>query len=358
MKNLSRILIALFVAAILLEVSFRVYHKIHPSYIFTNESYNRFRGRPSSECFGFRLNSKGFNDIEYALGKKQGVYRILGIGDSFVFGAVPYQHNFLTLLEEGLNRNKTNFEVINMGIPRTGVDSYLSLLLREGVALKPDLVICCFFVGNDFTDPSFTGEYDTLFLFSFLKFLFKISPLHVNPGATAASKYSDYKDDQPDFTPKEYLQIERERSFIFLKEYRYSSRYINYTASYLARMKKVCDEADAAFLVVLIPDELQVDSGLQEKVIRADNKHTRQDFDFLLPNRLLAERFSTLGIDYIDLFDDFSRVTKEKRLYKPQNTHWNIAGNALAASLILKKVPGILNATRPGIFQGLNSDNP
>jgi hypothetical protein len=73
------------------------------SSIFYDNSYNRFRGKPFVDDYDFRLNSKGFKDVERKKEKAPNVYRILGLGDSFAFGVVPHQFNFLTLLEKQLS---------------------------------------------------------------------------------------------------------------------------------------------------------------------------------------------------------------------------------------------------------------
>ena len=40
------------------------------------------------------------------------------------------------------------------------------------------------------------------------------------------------------------------------------------------------------------------------------------------------------NINYLDLLEPFKAKSQTTRLYKPNDTHWNIAGNKLAAELI------------------------
>jgi hypothetical protein len=73
----------------LAEIALRLCHKIYPLYIFYENSYNRFSGKPFAYDHDFRLNSRGFKDIERKKEKEPNVYRILGPGNSFAFGVVP-----------------------------------------------------------------------------------------------------------------------------------------------------------------------------------------------------------------------------------------------------------------------------
>src|SRR5215831_17849924 len=132
------------------ELGLRIYNYVDALPIFYNESYNRWRGKPFAPNGSFHLNSKGFNDVEFSAKKVAGTTRILGIGDSFAFGIVPYEYNYLTLIEKNLKQSGHDVEVINMGIPSIGPREYLSLLVNEGFALEPDRVVLSFFIGNDF----------------------------------------------------------------------------------------------------------------------------------------------------------------------------------------------------------------
>ena len=172
LKLFVKLIILICITAVLCEVVFRVYHKVKPAFLFPSSSYKRFRGKPHAKDYDFKLNSRGFKDAEYAVQKGEGLYRILGIGDSCTFGVVPYRYNFLTILEEMFNRRNGNVEIINMGIPGVGVDSYFSILLKEGLELDPDLVITFFFIGNDFVDKT-EKERGASYLFSFFRSLLR-----------------------------------------------------------------------------------------------------------------------------------------------------------------------------------------
>jgi hypothetical protein len=105
----------------------------------------------------------------------------------------------------------------------------------------------------------------------------------------------------------------------------------------LSRIKRVCDREGLELLVVLIPDEMQVDPELRKEMARffADGE---AGFDLLAPNRRLAEDLRSQGIRYLDLLDPFQKAGRRARLYKPRDCHWNIAGNRLAADLVREEL--------------------
>jgi len=166
-----QISLIILITFILAEVSLRVYNYFNPTFIFYSNSYNRYRGKPYANDYSdFKLNSRGFKDKEFAE-KKKDLYRIIGIGDSFTFGVVPYKYNYLTLLESQLKQDKINVEILNMGIPSIGPIEYLSLFVREGLDLKPDMLLLTFYIGNDFTDCSKRKDiYEYSYVASLIKY--------------------------------------------------------------------------------------------------------------------------------------------------------------------------------------------
>jgi hypothetical protein len=333
LKTISRALrqafAILFITLFLAEIAFRVFNYFHPSFMFHDASYNRFRGKPHGKDFDFRLNSRGFKDVEFDKKKEEGAYRILGIGDSFAFGVVPYKDNYLTLLEEGLNRNGRRVELINMGIPGIGPKDYYALLMDEGLELKPDMVLVSFFIGNDFLRETEERKlYSYSYVASFINYLITLNnqPL---------SRPDVYNDDEITFNDAKYVSLESERSDIYNKRNQSFENDLAEAMSYLVKIKQQCAERGIDFALVLIPDEVQVNKALQSRVmqIKAFNL-SADDFDFALPDRLLAAKLKEQNVRFLDLLDPFASASSQTRLYKPNDTHWNIAGNRLAAELI------------------------
>lgn len=324
----------------LTEITFRIYHKINPSFMFYDTTYNRWRGEPYAEDYDFKLNSQGFKDVEYSQNKAKNTYRIIGLGDSFAFGVVPYKSNYLTLIEKKLNQDKNQkIELINMGITGIGPKDYLALLVNEGLALNPDMILLSFYIGNDFLDNSISEknrrvlkENDS-YVISFLQSLIEIYGKYQG---NIYHQNMEYEDDTPTFSDDVYLQMLKEKSYIFIEqpaEPEHFERLFNDALADLVKIKEICDYKNIKLVVVLIPDELQVNSKLVAKV--AEDFDVSPDiFDFTLPNKLLSQAFEKYNINYIDVLDEFQVATTKKRLYKPNNTHWNISGNQLAAEVI------------------------
>jgi hypothetical protein len=322
------------VTCVLFELSLRAFNHFRPSWVFYSASYDRFRGQARAPFYDRQLNSKGFNDVEHTLVKGADVdSRILAIGDSFVFGVVPYRANFLTRLEDEL-RGTIRAEVVKMGIAAADPQDYLSLLVNEGLAFRPNLVVVAFFIGNDFESPArklYEYSYVATLVRSVATIWRDAPPAQSLPNWSGAT----YDDEHPSLDEDRFLEIEVDRAWVYETD---STRLQTATAKavgYLRQMREVSSRAGADLMVVLIPDESQVDPTLQDQVVRARRWASGQ-FDFRLPNRLLAGALTEEGIRHLDLLAAFEEKSRLTRLYKPRDTHWNIEGNRLAAEEIAR----------------------
>ena len=342
LRSIRQTLVIILTTLVLAEIAFRIYHYINPSFVFYDDSYNRFRGKPGAADFDFHLNSKGFKDLEYKKQKENDVYRILGIGDSFAFGVVPYQYVYLTRLEEILAEKWKRTEVINMGIVKTGPNEYLALLGNEGLDLNPDMVLVSFFIGNDFQQKRVERKlYTYSYVASFIDFVITISRGY--EGKILETE-SNYDDTERTLTDEAYTALERRRVEIFRKQNSEFQESLAQTVQYLAEMKHQCDLRGAALAIVVLPDELQVTPAVQAKVFDMNFHEKREDFDFTLPNRMLSAKLKELNIKYFDLLEDIANAGAQKALYKPNDSHFNIEGNELVARMIAEKL--FLNESR------------
>jgi len=334
-------IIIFLITFVLAEITFRVYQHFNPTFIFYDPSYNRLRGKPGALNYDFHLNSRGFKDVEFKPKKKPNTYRILALGDSFAFGVVPYQYNYLTLLGQQLNSGCCEVEVMNMGIPGTGPQDYLALFVNEGLELRPDMVLVSFFIGNDFTDTMHARKakpYEYSHVVALIRHVIKI---HQNYTGQALFTQATYDDNTPTFTDEAYLDIAKKRSLIYAKWEPFKHALAD-AVYYLVRIKELCDLSNMALRVVIIPDELQLSPTLQAKVRKALNASSNE-LDFTLPNRLLREQLRANRIDFSDLLDSFLSASGQMNLYRPNDSHWNIAGNKLAADILTSYISSQLS---------------
>lgn len=328
---LVRLAVATAITLAATEVLFRVYNRLNPSFIFYSDAYDRFRPRPGARHFDTVLNSHGFNDIEYPTAKPPGGRRIVAIGDSFTSGVVPYAANYLTLLERELAGLRPT-EVINMGIPGTGPKDYLSILVAEGLAAAPDIVLVGFYIGNDF-EVGARKPLEYSYVATFFNFLWQLRFVDTPSNAGLREVSADYDDERPGFSRERFLEVEADRAAIFMNDNVAFATAVSRAVGYLREMRDVAGRAGASLLVVFMPAEVQVDAALQSDVIRA-RQSLRERFDFERPNRLLAAALTEAGLPFVDLLPVFAEQAASTRLYKLQDTHWNIAGNRVAAAAL------------------------
>ncbi len=350
LRRVSGFLLILAISFVLGEIVLRLVHRVHPTFIFYDATFDRFRGKPGSNFRGHPLNDLGFNDRPFERDKGDR-FRIVALGDSFTFGIVPYPHNYLTLLEETLDRDHPPVDVLNMGIPRTGPVEQLSLLLKEGLACDPDLVLVSFFVGNDFLDVSRSmtrrrTPVDRSFVMSLLRYATVVRP-SLESGQVYGSR--PYDDDSPTFSQQTFLKLVARRAVVFRTDWQPFAELLDRTVESLQDIERVCAGRGIALSVVLIPEEIQLDPALQRALMDAFKRFRRDNTDFERPNRMLYRRLTELEVDVLDLYPPFREAAGDARLYKPRDTHWNLAGNRLAAELITRHLvdQAIVPVTQP-----------
>lgn len=100
----------------------------------------------SGASLTYRINSLGFRGPETTIAKPEGVFRILGLGDSFTFGiGVRQEDTFLAVLGKRLG---PPVEVLNMGVLAYDTKREVALLRHVGLDYAPDIVVICFFLND------------------------------------------------------------------------------------------------------------------------------------------------------------------------------------------------------------------
>jgi len=321
-----------------------------------------------------RTNSWGMRDQEYTRQKPPGVFRILALGDSFAYGRVDIAFNFLTLLEKQANQKLApqRVEILNAGVPAYQPVHELAYLKKYGLAFAPNLVLLCFYVGNDLRendrspnelDPTnpireSKEQAERLPFYSLLSW----SELYwsVTTAITKARLLSDIRQRIPESRPSKTDDPRRIRpdfAFMSPRQYREALKaqmrnHLNppfrndwdrnnfaATQKVIAAMAQIGRDQNMVFAVVLLPSEVQVDPDVRNEFLHlADGVISPEEMDFTEPQKTLTEIFQSMNIPIVDLLPDFVQAGREKRLYLLRDTHWNEEGNTLAAKLLLEPV--------------------
>jgi hypothetical protein len=319
---------------------------------------------PYQNCHGFILNSKRLRTPEYEVATPDSVLRVFVIGDSFAFdsGRLPYPLHFTVLLEDRLAEwLERPVEVINLGQPGVGPRFEQRILEIEALPHDADLVVWLFFVGNDFTEESYQTKdtpwlperYDWVaikrylcirsYLCRALRNIYTIlrymeeapsSGSAVTVGGIYVGDPKEYDPNQATFDRNQFLAIQSHRMLVYSEE-RFPRFNWEAIQDILREVRDACGEAGVRLLVVIVPDENQVNDDLLGDVMEW-RKWSLGDFEMDYPQRLLVDFFTAEGIHHLDLLPTFREASREKALYALRDTHWNHEGNRLAADLIFQ----------------------
>jgi hypothetical protein len=324
-----------------------------------------FRVRPQLE----RTNQLGFNDRDYPLRRQPGVFRILVIGDSFGW-AGGMHGNYTALLEQKLSETARgrSVEVINASLPMSHTGDQLALLKKYGLRFEPHLVVLGFFAGNDFLDADprrkrivVTDTYldikrsreVTLFgypivrqsrLLAFVKQKYKI--FREGPRYDTSEQAEESSATQGTFSEETFLSLERDRlEFCNLRSHArgtYAAN-IGYVFESLRAMRDMLSARGVPLLVAIFPDEFQVDDRLANAVF-SHFKLDRNDYDLTLMQKALRDFLGAENIPYIDMLERFRQAARQERLYRVRDSHWNQAGNRLAAAILQESLTPAIEA--------------
>ncbi len=207
-----------------------------------------------------KTNSAGFRAPQYSKQKKTGTVRIVGLGDSFMFGwRVSTDECYLSLLEKKLRENFPDvaWEVINMAVPGYNTVMEVETLKAKGLQYNPDLVII-HFVGNDIDLPNFIKKKENYFsikksfLLNFIshrlqgKNIASKDPLSPAPFNNSEKRFEN----NPDQVPAEYKNMVGKDAYILaMKELKELSLQHNFQPLMLSLQapeyaKKICSQTE------------------------------------------------------------------------------------------------------------------
>lgn len=293
-------------------------------------------------------NSNGFRDREHAEIKPLGTYRIVGIGDSFLFGfGVESHETLLARLEHSvadyLPPGET-LETINFGVPGHWVTQYREVLNTEAERYQPDLVVVLFFM-NDFQKEYQLSEYHV----DEQGYLLSLDE-HGNP----QREQFGFDSVRSFMSPLRSFLKRRSHAYIFCRSrlgtlleraglraiedadlYRkdrdFRTEYA-YTLDVIRDMSNRCRERNTPFLLCILPEKQQVNLSYRRRSIAAHGL-LEEEYDWLKPQSCLTEFCDREKIDCLDLTPSFAEHETDggEPLYFEFDLHLTRAGHEFAA---------------------------
>ena len=330
---------------------------------------------PHREWLNFYTNALGFNDVEFVESRSSGRFRIMALGDSFIYGLVSYPLNVLTLLEKRLQElSGRAVELYNFGVPASGVWDYETLLTLAFPRFKPDLVLLHLYLGND--PPDLLHGFDDFpasrwsdrhsLAASFIGNAFRLLRLsETHGGSEATHRERDQLpaigggpvtsatisvESLPSYSREGYRRVLEDELGRMFEGGAAAERNERWGKVFdaLRRMQAYLREHNASLVVVLFPSRLQLEADLFQ--LQRSRQPRPNQFRRAFPAEQLVNFCAASGLTCFDLTSELrgkARAAKES-LYIERDTHWNARGNALAAEIEAAKIRPILEASGLG----------
>ena len=321
----------------------------------------------------YYANSLGFTGRELSVAKPVGTRRIMALGDSFLYGMVAYPQNVLTLLEASLRRDCGDTEIMNFGMPATGVWEYRLVHKLAAPRYNPDVVVVHFYMGNDGPDlifganevPSIGGRipaysYAWNYVANSVKVLRSLN-LTRTARAVATPAATDHMiqggtrvRDQPDITDREFEPPFSEEAFAQIAAMElgrfYRGKNLPFRVDAWKPTLEVLDALTADVVsttgrgpvIILYPSQLQVYPKLFRQTTREVEKRLEtinpDDIDSAYPSQVLLEYCRRTRLSCYDVTPAMVDAARESTdpLYLPRDTHWNVRVAAAAEATFLR----------------------
>jgi hypothetical protein len=357
-QNVVLLFVSVIVALLLLELGTRVLG-LNSDYGYPEDMYQKdelldysltpnIEGRVIKQEFNtpFKTNSKGMNDIEYS-NKGINDYRILSLGDSFIWGmyGTELSETFSKILESNLNEESesTNFQVMNSGVPGYGTDQEFLYLKHRTTELELDMVILSFTIGNDFYDNLQNGEYT------------------VNDHGQLIRQ----KKDVPKLLKIRDFMLENSHSYRLIEKgiitifYKFIGRNVvgkvrnfdlslefslvdppkktldkmNITTNLLKEINDFTKSKNISLVLVMIPTASQVDNHLWNVYIK-ENKLDQTKYYYRKSQDFLIKWAEHNNVMIIDLLPSLKEKNIDNDFYWSLNAHFNKKGNQETANIL------------------------
>lgn len=307
-----------------------------------------------------RLNNFGLHAPPYTLGKPEGVFRILVVGDSFPQGMqVNMEETFPFLLQQQLG---AGYEVINLSIDAFGTDRELLTYALLGWQFQPDLVLLAVYPGNDVQDnqidlearrygyrlgrPFFTVENGDLTLHHSV-----LLDSALYPEAAAYQWLTGLQAEQADTPPEDPPQRPRVTGTnpytleypvelgVYLPEDDHWRAAWAITEALLLEFRQVVSLSGVPFVAVIIPDRRAVHDGDWAVTVAQydDTLSDLRDADPLAAGTRLEDFLAQESIPALNVtgaLRAWVAAHPDGRLYYPGDGHFTPEGHAVTAEAL------------------------
>jgi len=341
LKNITVSVVTIFIVTLLCELWLQLYP-------------HRFTGIDGVDVVGefSDYTTRGYL-TEDILNNKKDSHRILTLGDSFSVYLREKKQNYNHILQQEFNESgRKDVEIVNAGMEAMGPGYYWHVMNNLGDLFKPDLIIVGFFVGNDFEEADFSvyiGNFIVEPKNLYKRYLKYDQFRHWRIYRLLKNKYSRYRDaqlkkeeakSQPSqeagtFSQTTFLEVEKKRSWMFDKNnWRLLNQQWRECSEIILKMKNWCDRRKIKLVIAILPEQFQVDQALRQAVLTKYDHIAKENLDLSYPNNLIVNFCRTHNIHCLDMLGQFQEQGKTRQLYSVRDSHWNAAGNRLAADLL------------------------
>jgi hypothetical protein len=340
-------------------------------------SFQRSRAN-GGDRIQWRTNSQGYRGDELRM---DGTPRVVIYGDSNVQAVFSADENtFPQRLERGVSETLgRSIEMINGGVIGYGPDHYLLRMTADLPDLQPSLVVLAVFADNDLGDLLRHRLFelrDGQLVRRTNHFVYRPPPLldrarlfartllitrattrmlsafdasgadgsAVSPDPSAAETqirlleqltaeaFDHYSKPDSQLVRGDYYDLD-----VAIAPERDSSRAkLGLFRSIMVEAKRVADRAGVPLLVVIQPSRIDLTTaGIVnfESLSRAYPSYERTTL-----TRVIEEACWAAGVDVINLYEIFFRNEPETLYFVDRDSHWNDAGQALAAETVMPRV--------------------
>ena len=261
-------------------------------------------------------NSMGWRDVEHEIEKPDGTFRILGLGDSYLFGQGVRPED-IALSKIGVRleelRGGRPVETINTGVSGANTKRQLGILTGQGLAYDPDLVIL-FYVLNDVeTDLGGTRPQ--------VDFFRNYTSIYLQ--ADRISEWSRFWG----WTRQRFLQLITAKNYVADSMSSFSADSPGWKESResLAEMHRLTGERDIPFVVVIFPFFHDLDGN----------------YPFQAVHDTVSAYCTSIGVPVLDLRDSYRQFQGRELWVHETDQHPNAEANAIAADATVRFLQGL-----------------